>query len=618
MRLSTYIQRTRALGDAKIPSPVIDQLADRIAKGSDLAALLKKRSTTLTPRILLGVWRAQRRHAAHMAHLDDVARKRREAGQDAIVPALLKQTLAPHEVAVLQRATVMAPSGRAAEHRRRDAIKEGVALFNACVALTRRDGLVVVSSPGFDAADRDAPASDAPDAPESDAPQGEAAATEAEASTMPVDPHPLAGSSKMGDLKGDVWRHLRRLEAAGEVTVRIEPPLERFLEKLNARGAELSALTSGYTAEEFLDALIMPDVAHWAAALNDEEAVLLATRDACNAWFGLLTAARPTQVQYASVWVPRDGKIGVAILTREGRLLGLGEGEGEIVAAVEGVLGGQAIEALIVTCEDPEDSRLAALQEGFSSFECLLGNPLALEAGGEAMADEASGLALNALVAGRRRVRPLKYWGQTDPTRIPLVAAQHEVTGLADALADMRVLAFAGVKPADLARKTAAKAGRRAPAPPLNPLIKSVDDLRPGLEVNGLVTNITQFGAFVNIGLSHEGLVHVSELADHFVNDPKEVVQVNQAVKARVLGVDRARRRISLSLRPDRSAPSTRPAEGGGQRAAGTPGDKVRLDDIPGTRGERRRGIGAERGRAATGANRAQALRDLENLFKKK
>ena len=119
----------------------------------------------------------------------------------------------------------------------------------------------------------------------------------------------------------------------------------------------------------------------------------------------------------------------------------------------------------------------------------------------------------------------------------------------------------------------------------------------------------------MNIGLSHEGLVHVSELADHFVNDPKEVVQVNQAVKARVLGVDRARRRISLSLRPDRSSPSARPAEG--DRAGGTPGDKVRLDDIPGTRGERRRGIGAERGRAATGANRAQALRDLENLFKK-
>ncbi|MGK0362348.1 MAG: hypothetical protein ACI9U2_004669, partial [Bradymonadia bacterium] len=547
MRLSTYIQRTRALGDAKIPSLVIDQLAERIAKGSDLTALLKKRSPTLTPRILLGVWRAQRRYAAHMVHLDDVARLRREAGQDTIVPALLKQTLAPHEVAVLQRATVMAPSGRAAEHRRRDAIKEAVALFSACVALTRRDGLVVVSTPGFvaaspvpDAGDAQGESTKAPKgaAPEADAPQGDVSEADAPGSG---DPHPLAGTSTMGELKGDAWRHLRRLESAGDITLHIEPPIERFLEKLNSRGAELSSLTSGFTAEEFLDTLVMSDVAFWAAALNDEEAVLLATRDACNVWFDLLTAERPEQVQYASVWMPRAGKIGVAIINREGRVLGTGEGEGEgeIVAAVESIVGAHPIEALVVTCEDPEDERFAALEEGFSSFECLVGDALALEAGVEPMAEDAEGPALLALVAGRRRVRPLKYWGQTDPVEIPLVLEQDEVTNLEDALADMRILAFAGVKPDDLARKTASKGGRRAAAPPLNPLIKSVEDLRPGLEVNGLITNITQFGAFVNIGLSHEGLVHVSELADHFVNDPKEVVQVNQAVKARVLGVDR-------------------------------------------------------------------------------
>ena len=620
MRLSTYIQRTRALGDAKIPSPVIDQLAERIAQGSDLTALLKKRSTTLTPRILLGVWRAQRRHAAHMAHLDDVARARREAGQDAIVPSLLKQTLAPHEVAVLQRAVTMAPSGRAAEHRRRDALKEAVALFNACVALTRRNGQVRVATPGMEPDDlslEDAPYDDDDDDAQATETEAEPTGDAAEAAEAPVDPHPLAGVHPLGELKGDAWRQLRRFEAAGEISLRIEPPMDRFLEKLNARGAELSALTSGLTADEFLAALVMTDVAHWAAALNDEEAVLLATLDACNLYFDLLTAERPTQVLYASVWIPAKGSVGVAIITREGRLLETGEGDGEIVAAVEAIVGGHPIEALIVTSEDPVDARIAALEEGFSSFECLVGDPLALHAGTEAMAEEAQGAALLALVAGRRRVRPLKYWGQTDPIAIPLVEAQAEVTDLAEALAEMRILAFAGVKPEDLARKTTAKAGRRAPAPPLNPLIKSVEDLRPGLEVNGLVTNITQFGAFVNIGLSHEGLVHVSELADHFVNDPKEVVQVNQAVKARVLGVDRARRRISLSLRPDRSAPSARPEEGG-QRAPGTPGDKVRLDDIPGTRGERRRGIGAERGRAATGASRAQALRDLENLFKKK
>lgn len=584
MRLSTYIQRTRALGDARVPAHSIDQLAERIDKGADLAALLKKRSATLTPRILLGIWRARRRQVAHLAHLDVFARERHEAGLPAIVPSLLKQTLAAHEVVALQRAEEMAPAGRAAEHRRRDAIKEAVALFNACIALTRRDGTLVV-----EASEPDGPAS------------------------------ALVGERPMGDVKGEAWRQLRRAEAAGAVSLTIKPPVNRFLAKLNSRGAELSAITSGRTAEEFLDALIMPDVAHWAAVLKDEEARFLAIRDAANAWFELLTAPRPTQTLYAGVWLPAEGSAGVAVVTRDGRLIEAGDAElGDApVAALEAAIGAHPIEALIVTTEADGDARVESIREGFGSFAVLEGRNLALDAGAPAMADEAEGPALKALVAARRMVRPLKYWGQTDPIEIELVDMQHELDGLADALSDIRALAFAGIKPADLAAPKPKGSTRRAPAKPLNPMVKSVDDLRPGLEVNGIVTNITQFGAFVNIGLSHEGLVHVSELADHFVNDPKEVVQVNQQVKARVLGVDRARRRISLSLRPDRSAPAQRT---GPDQAAGARGDKVRLDDIPGRGRGRRRSIAEERGpsRPASGASRAQALADLEALFNKK
>ncbi|MCB9525737.1 MAG: S1 RNA-binding domain-containing protein [Myxococcales bacterium] len=197
-------------------------------------------------------------------------------------------------------------------------------------------------------------------------------------------------------------------------------------------------------------------------------------------------------------------------------------------------------------------------------------------------------------------------------------------------MVDMKVLAETGVKPDDLARPAAKPKLPRGPAKPLNPLIKSVDDLRPGLVVNGVVTNITQFGAFVNIGLSHEGLVHVSELADHFVNDPNEVVKVNQHVEARVLGVDRARRRISLSLRPEREAPAPRAVEAGVEdrdrdRDDGSKRRGVRLDDIPG-RGRRGGGGGGGGGfdrrppgpgGNATGASRAHALAELEALFKK-
>ena len=144
MRLSSYIQRLRALGDLKVPAPQIDAIAEQIAGGADLSAVLKKRNTTLTPLVLLGIWRASRRHRAHDAHLAEVAAERRKSGEPPIPPSLLKQTLARHEVGVLVRASALAPPGRAAEHRRRDAIKEAVALWNACLSLARKAGQLKV------------------------------------------------------------------------------------------------------------------------------------------------------------------------------------------------------------------------------------------------------------------------------------------------------------------------------------------------------------------------------------------------------------------------------------------------------------------------------------------
>ncbi|MBU0479927.1 MAG: RNA-binding transcriptional accessory protein [Proteobacteria bacterium] len=79
--------------------------------------------------------------------------------------------------------------------------------------------------------------------------------------------------------------------------------------------------------------------------------------------------------------------------------------------------------------------------------------------------------------------------------------------------------------------------------------VNSLDDLHPGMRLPGIVTNVTKFGAFVDIGVHQDGLVHISQLADRFVKDPAEVVKVRQQVMVRVLEIDPARKRISLSLR---------------------------------------------------------------------
>jgi uncharacterized protein len=79
--------------------------------------------------------------------------------------------------------------------------------------------------------------------------------------------------------------------------------------------------------------------------------------------------------------------------------------------------------------------------------------------------------------------------------------------------------------------------------------VRSLEDLTPGMELEGVVTNVTAFGAFVDVGVHQDGLVHVSQLADRFVKDPSDVVKVGDKLKVRVLEVDLQRKRIALSAR---------------------------------------------------------------------
>ncbi|MHC1743706.1 MAG: Tex family protein [Syntrophobacteraceae bacterium] len=99
--------------------------------------------------------------------------------------------------------------------------------------------------------------------------------------------------------------------------------------------------------------------------------------------------------------------------------------------------------------------------------------------------------------------------------------------------------------------------------------VEKVDDLAPGLRLPGIVTNVTAFGAFVDIGVHRDGLVHVSELSDDFVSDPRQVVRVHQRVTVTVVDVDKERGRIALSMK---SSPESKRA--GGPKAEATRKDK--------------------------------------------
>lgn len=99
--------------------------------------------------------------------------------------------------------------------------------------------------------------------------------------------------------------------------------------------------------------------------------------------------------------------------------------------------------------------------------------------------------------------------------------------------------------------------------------VTRIEDLEAGMRLPGIVTNVTNFGAFVDIGVHQDGLVHISQLADSFVSDPHTVVTVQQQVSVTVLEVDAARKRISLSMRKDPADARARQQAGGQARDQG-------------------------------------------------
>jgi uncharacterized protein len=97
--------------------------------------------------------------------------------------------------------------------------------------------------------------------------------------------------------------------------------------------------------------------------------------------------------------------------------------------------------------------------------------------------------------------------------------------------------------------------------------VEELKDLQPGMLLEGVVTNVTNFGAFVDIGVHQDGLVHISMLSHKFVKDPREVVKAGDVVKVKVLEVDVQRKRIALTMRLDDAAPRQRSADASAERA---------------------------------------------------
>ncbi|HEX7480042.1 MAG TPA: Tex family protein [Polyangiales bacterium] len=138
--------------------------------------------------------------------------------------------------------------------------------------------------------------------------------------------------------------------------------------------------------------------------------------------------------------------------------------------------------------------------------------------------------------------------------------------------------------------------------------VQKIEDLKLGMELEGVVTNVTAFGAFVDVGVHQDGLVHVSQLSDRFVKNPADVVKVGDKLKVRVLDVDLARHRIALSARRDAAPAGERPAP------AGAPQSRTQQ---PAARGGGTQGSGKPRGEPARGGKTGFSNNPFADRFRR-
>lgn len=142
--------------------------------------------------------------------------------------------------------------------------------------------------------------------------------------------------------------------------------------------------------------------------------------------------------------------------------------------------------------------------------------------------------------------------------------------------------------------------------------VTTIEDLSPGMVLEGRVSNVTNFGAFVDLGVKRDGLVHLSELSDGWVDDPREVVKAGQIVKVRVLDVDRERGRVSLSMR-SAAGGSSGGSSGGQAKSAGKENGQGQ-----GKGKGQGKGRGPRRGQGPAPAKKPATLEDLAAKFNRR
>ena len=404
----------------------------------------------------------------------------------------------------------------------------------------------------------------------------------------------------ISDLKGYMWLAYKRGERAGVLEMSACVPWDEILAHAELRLPQLGLQAKKRGASQVIEDLVSKEIEPALRIILDKKAEDEAIDSARTAYVSLVEAPPLKAGKVVAIYIANDkAPIGVAILSEAGDLLHHAEisAKKDIKSTCREILKEHDPDAAVLPISSSVDELVRRIEEALTPLPVHRVHTAAI---GEArkQAPSIGPMEASAFALGRRALNPAEEWTKVDPVAIGLGEYPREIDQerLRSALAETveiqkwkRRRKWDETGRNEPPRQTAVSpVGKR-----MNPMIKTIRDLKPGLPVEGVVTNITPFGVFVNIGLSTEGMIHISQLSSDFVEDPSQVVRVGQRVTARVIEVIPEKQRIALSLK----IPNERPD--------GSPGSSSRKDD--------KRSAGK-----TPPKQRSSALADLDALFKKK
>jgi predicted RNA-binding protein with RPS1 domain len=383
----------------------------------------------------------------------------------------------------------------------------------------------------------------------------------------------VSRKNTISEMPGYKWLAVRRGQRAGILDVTITLPWDKVTAQTTARLSLLGLIAEKRGVDAIVEELIANDLEDTVLHILTERAEQESLNTARSAYLGLLNTPPIQATKAISVFVGTASEsVGIAVLDRRGDIIEHEEvfDSDAVAEKLQTLIASHEPDAGILPITAEDLNRLDTVAEKLSVLPVQRIHDVALSEARKNLS--MSKTEASAIVLGRRALKPGREWGRVDPLALKLGEFTREIDSerLLEILSEAKALSSWDRRNKN---KSASKKGRHAgrlavlaPGKRFNSFLKSIRDLKPGMTVDGVITNITRFGAFVNIGLSTEGMIHVSQLSLEFVEDPSQVVRIGEQVKARVLEVVPEKQRIALSLKPimENARSDLRMAPGGG------------------------------------------------------